>query len=177
MCYMCPQAGATPSTPVPPARPRQRTEPGEHAYSAIAARNYIRCNESNHKVWFTSTGPLCGGCGHALEGELRESAEQRLKNRLRSQIGRLNNLVADDWDESEEGTKQMASQLRATFPYLRLAAKSRRRILFRIATLQHQLDACDSGSTMTAARYMETTRRLANKIETEIEALLEVAFK
>ncbi|WIC89109.1 hypothetical protein SEA_OTTAWA_63 [Arthrobacter phage Ottawa] len=177
MCYMCPQAGATPSTPVTPARTRKRVRPGEHAISTLASRNYVRCNDTNHKVWFTATEVLCGGCGWPLDTAMADLQRGRLRGRLHSQIGRLNNHIADEYDESEDGLKAMASQLQATFPYLRLSRREHRRMLFRIATFQHQLDALDNHGTMTLASLMEAGGVLRTKIDNELEALMEVSFK
>lgn len=174
MCEACTPTPAAPVVIEP--RPRQRAAPGIHAESSLKTRMKVRCDLEDHRVWYTSSSVLCGRCGHDVGTELGEDLRKRLRNRLRAQIGRVNNYVADDWDDSAEGLKQMATILRATFPFLRLQSKQQHRSLFRIATIQHAQDTLDNNAG-SLTELTERSRILASKIENEITALLEAGLK
>lgn len=174
MCNLCTTTNITPIAlgPQRPRRPRKR--PGQHTPDN-RRRLFIHCDGTATRVWFTRKGIRCVVCWNYLEGDLADDMGIELHNRFRDDLSQRNNLVADDFDDSDTGLRELAEQLQKLHPYLRLQTAGRRANLFRIASFQHSIIALDDAVDLHSAITIATA--LEQKLTAEIDALLKAATK
>lgn len=132
----------------PKVRPPHKTE-GVHTL-ARAARNLF-CSTTplvTRPRWSKGTA-LCPHCWHALGPELQAHALRGLGGRLGSEIALHHATLADDWDDSVDGSIALAKLIEEVLP-LRLQGEDRRKAVFKIAELQHRLIALDDGRPLPA---------------------------
>lgn len=60
------------------------------------------------------------------------------------------NLVADDYDDSERGTAELAARIEEDHPSLRVRGEEQHKLLWTIADLQHRIARLDNPIHMPA---------------------------
>lgn len=93
---------------------------------------------------------LCPVCWHPLTAPLQAEALASVARRLGSLIGVGHGHLADDWDDSHEGSIALAKVLEDRLPLRRLQTADRRKAVFQIAQTQHRVIALDAAPSVPA---------------------------
>lgn len=124
---------------------KPRAHRGTHRFE----RN-LRCDDTVTRAWWKRGQAYCFKCRHPLTLDITAHALEALERSVNRTIGEHSNLVADDYDDSAQGTAELAARIESDHPSLRIRGEQQHKLLWSIADLQHRIAQLDNPIPMPA---------------------------
>lgn len=147
----------------------------------------LKCDDLATRAWWKRGQAFCLHCRHPLSLDVTAKALEALEKSVLRTIGQHNHFIADDFDDSDTGIRQLAAAIEDEHPSIRVRGEEAHKLLWSIADLQHKIARLDNPIPMPAISGLVAgtsfgvrsawAREYERRIQTAVNQLTKAATK